>query len=147
MFCLANHIVENYNFLIAFLFISFSSFSKYILECTHILYLIISLSLNLPSPFNNSQFRLPAWWGRVGGLISIVPQLYCFTSIIVSHDHCWLLFWQYQRAVAKALVDRVPDEKASTVTTVRVFSWELSVLLLMLTYSFKQLEMLSWVYF
>ena len=29
---------------------------------------------------------------------------------------------QYQRAVAKALVDRVPDEKASELTTVRYMS-------------------------
>lgn len=29
-----------------------------------------------------------------------------------------MIFWQYQRAVSKALMDRVPDEQASTITTV-----------------------------
>lgn len=33
----------------------------------------------------------------------------------------YIVSWQYQRAVAKALLDRVPDEDASRVTTVSVF--------------------------
>lgn len=44
-------------------------------------------------------------------------------DLIWSHfsDADFLLFIQYQRAVAYALMDRVPDEKASTVTTVSIW--------------------------
>ncbi|PWA74715.1 cytosol leucyl aminopeptidase [Artemisia annua] len=29
--------------------------------------------------------------------------------------------WQYERVVSKALVDRIPDEKASTTTTLKLY--------------------------
>ncbi|WMV40396.1 hypothetical protein MTR67_033781 [Solanum verrucosum] len=55
--------------------------------------------------FDRPAEMLLPWPWKMIWKINVPHKVACFT-------------WLYQRAVAKALVDRVPDEKASTITTV-----------------------------
>lgn len=68
-------------------------------------------------------------------LVTLILMLMLFFNI------SFALFEQYQRAVAKALVDRVPDDAISTIKTV---SWSLGILIL---YVSHVLLFVSYVFF
>lgn len=94
---------------------------KYIQVCCVCLFYFLHILNSKTSLFLTTPFCFCFGQQKGGDQDDFVIQfilIFCLVGSFFMPNFCPSFCCQYQRAVAKALVDRVPDDKASELTTV-----------------------------